>query len=116
MRQQKKRHRLSRPAEERRALLRTMTIEVLKYGRITTTEAKAKAVKGEVEHMITLAKRSKDDLSARRAVSEYLLEKRTAQPKVLSLKDKTTTIDESKYKIVKQDEKKAKVREKTVAQ
>lgn len=116
MRHQKKRHKLNRPADQRRALLRTLTTQVLKYGRVTTTEAKAKAVKAEVEHMITLAKRGKEDLSARRAVSSYLLEKRTAQPKVLSLKDKKETIDETRYKIVKQDEKKAKVREKTVAQ
>lgn len=116
MRHQKKRHKLNRPADQRRALLRTLTTQVLKYGRVTTTEAKAKAVKAEVEHMITLAKRGKEDLSARRAVSSYLLEHRSSQPKVLSLKDKKEAIDETRYKIVKQDDKKAKVREKTVAQ
>lgn len=118
MRHKKKRHRLNRPADQRRALLRTLTTQVLKHGRITTTEAKAKAVKAEVERMITLAKRGTDDLSARRAVSSYLLEKRSSQPRVLSLKDKDASIDESKYRIVKQDEKAkvAKVREKTVAQ
>jgi len=116
MRHQKKRHKLNRPADQRRALLRTLTTQVLKYGRVTTTEAKAKAVKAEVEHMITLAKRGKEDLAARRAVSSYLLEKRSAQPRVLSLKDKSETIDENRYKVVKRDDKKAKVREKTVAQ
>lgn len=118
MRHKKKRHRLNRPADQRRALLRTLTTQVLKYGRVTTTEAKAKAVKSEVERMITLAKRGKEDLSARRAVSSYLLEKRSAQPKVLSLKDKDASIDETLYRVVKVDEKakKAKVREKTVAQ
>lgn len=118
MRHKKKRHRLNRPADQRRALLRTLTTQVLKHGRVTTTEAKAKAVKSEVERMITLAKRGQDDLSARRAVSAYLLEKRSAQPKVLSLKDKSETIDEARYRVVKRDDKakKAKVREKTVAQ
>jgi len=118
MRHQKKRHKLSRPADQRRALLRTLTTQVLRHGRVTTTEAKAKAVKGEVERMITLAKRGNEDLSARRAVSAYLLEKRSAQPRVLSLKDKNETIDESKYRVVKRDDKskQAKVREKTVAQ
>ncbi|PKL74677.1 MAG: 50S ribosomal protein L17 [Candidatus Melainabacteria bacterium HGW-Melainabacteria-1] len=118
MRHQKKRHKLNRPADQRRALLRTLTTQVLKYGRVTTTEAKAKAVKAEVEHMITLAKRGKEDLSARRAVSSYLLEHRSSQPKVLSLKDKNETVDESRYKVVKRDDKakKVKVREKTVAQ
>ena len=57
MRHQKKRHRLNLPADQRRALLRNLTTQVLKHGRVETTEAKAKAVKAEVEHMITLAKR-----------------------------------------------------------
>lgn len=118
MRHQKKRHRLNRPADQRRALLRTLTTQVLKHGRVTTTEAKAKAVKAEVERMITLAKRGTEDLSARRAVSAYLLEKRSSQPQVLTLKDKNETVDENRFKVVKSDEKtkKVKVREKTVAQ
>lgn len=117
MRHQKKRHKLNRPADQRRALLRTLTTQVLKYGRVTTTEAKAKAVKSEVEKMITLAKRGKEDLNARRAVSDYLLEKRSAQPRVLDVK-KGDAIDEARYKVIKRDDKakKAKVREKTVAQ
>lgn len=118
MRHKVKRHRLNRPADQRRALLRNLTTQVLKHGRVTTTEAKAKAVKSEVERMITLAKRGTEDLSARRAVSAYLLEKRSSQPRVLTLKDKNEVIDEQRYRIVSQDEKskKAKVREKTVAQ
>jgi large subunit ribosomal protein L17 len=44
-------------------------VSVLRYERIKTTEAKAKAVKPEVEKLITLAKRG--DLHARRqALSE----------------------------------------------
>ena len=117
MRHQKKGHRLNRPADQRRALLRTLTTQVLKYGRITTTEAKAKAVKAEVEKMITLAKRGKEDLSARRAVSSYLLEHRTSQIRKIDVK-KGEAIDENRYKVLKQDEngKTAKVRERTVAQ
>ncbi len=118
MRHKVKRHRLNRPADQRRALLRNLTTQVLKHGRVTTTEAKAKAVKSEVERMITLAKRGTEDLSARRAVSAYLLEKRSSQPRVLSLKDKDEVIDEQRYRVVSRDDKskKAKVREKTVAQ
>lgn len=117
MRHRKKRHKLGLPADQRRALLRNMVTQVLKYGRIKTTEAKAKAVKAEVERMITLAKRGKGDLSARRAVSAYLLEHRSSKLMVLTV-DKDHTIDESKYRIVKQLEKskQVKVREKTVAQ
>jgi large subunit ribosomal protein L17 len=117
MRHQKKRHRLGLPADQRRALLRNLTTQVLKHGRVETTEAKAKAVKAEVEHMITLAKRGKEDLSARRAVSSYLLENRSSKPVVLTV-EKKDIIDETKYRVVKRDDKSksVKAREKTVAQ
>ena len=40
--------------------------EVIEHERIQTTETKAKAVKPELEKLITLAKRGPDDLHARR--------------------------------------------------
>ena len=64
MRHQKTRHKLSRDASHRKALLANLCIEVIDHERIKTTEAKAKAVKPEVEKLITLAKRG--DLHARR--------------------------------------------------
>jgi large subunit ribosomal protein L17 len=69
VRHQRKRHKLSRSASHRKALLRNLCKEVIDHERIQTTEAKAKAVKPEVEKLITLAKRG--DLHARRqALSE----------------------------------------------
>ena len=56
----------SRTGDQRRAMLRNLSLSVLRYERVKTTEAKAKEVQGRVEHMITLAKRG--DLAARRAV------------------------------------------------
>jgi large subunit ribosomal protein L17 len=64
MRHQKTRHKLSRSASHRKALLANLCKEVIQHERIRTTEAKAKAVKPEVEQLITLAKRG--DLHARR--------------------------------------------------
>jgi large subunit ribosomal protein L17 len=64
MRHQRTRHKLSRSASHRKALLRNLCREVIDHERIQTTEAKAKAVKPEVEKLITLAKRG--DLHARR--------------------------------------------------
>jgi large subunit ribosomal protein L17 len=64
MRHQRKRHKLSRDPDHRRALLANLSKEVIEHERITTTQAKAKAVKPEVEKLITLAKRG--DLHARR--------------------------------------------------
>ena len=64
MRHQKQRHKLSRDSAHRKALLMNLSKEVIEHERIKTTEAKAKAVKPEVEKLITLAKRG--DLHARR--------------------------------------------------
>src|SRR5437763_11660099 len=64
MRHSKQRGKLSRDAAHRRALLANLCKEVIEHERIQTTEAKAKAVKPEVERLITLAKRG--DLHARR--------------------------------------------------
>jgi large subunit ribosomal protein L17 len=57
---------LSRKQGPRLALYRNLTVSILRYERVKTTEAKAKEIRGRVERMITLAKRG--DLTARRAV------------------------------------------------
>lgn len=64
---------LGRPADQRKALLRTLSTELIRNGRITTTKAKAKAVRSEVEHMITLAKDG--SLAARRQALGYIYDK-----------------------------------------
>ena len=57
---------LSRKQGPRLALYRNLIVSVIRYERIKTTEAKAKEIQGQVEKVITLAKRG--DLAARRAV------------------------------------------------
>src|SRR2546422_4712810 len=69
MRHQKSRGKLSRDSAHRKALIKNLCREVIEHERIKTSQAKAKAVKPEVEKLITLAKRG--DLHARRqALSE----------------------------------------------
>jgi large subunit ribosomal protein L17 len=69
MRHAKQRHKLSRDSAHRRALLRNLSRDVIAHERITTSQAKAKAVKPKIEKLITLGKRG--DLHARRqAMSE----------------------------------------------
>ena len=61
---------LSRKMGPRLALFKNLTVSVLRYERVKTTEAKAKEIQGRVERVITLAKRG--DLAARRTVvSEF---------------------------------------------
>jgi large subunit ribosomal protein L17 len=49
---------LSRTADQRLALRRTLITDLFRYGAIQTTEAKIEAIRGEAEKMITKAKRS----------------------------------------------------------
>ena len=69
MRHGKQRNKLSRDSAHRRALMRNLCRDVIEHERITTSQAKAKAVKPKIEKLITLGKRG--DLHARRqALSE----------------------------------------------
>jgi len=73
MRHRCKKPRLGRPADQRKALIRGLTTELLRNGRITTTEAKAKAIRPYVDHMITLAK--KGGLHERRQAMSFVYDK-----------------------------------------
>jgi len=68
MRHQKTRNKLSRDSAHRKALLSNLCRDVIDHERIQTTEAKAKAVKPELERLITLAKRG-DAHSRRKAMA-----------------------------------------------
>ena len=52
---------LSRTADQRKALLRNQTTQLIYHGRIVTTEAKAKEVRRQAEKLIALAVKEKDN-------------------------------------------------------
>ena len=54
----------------RRSMLRNLVTDLFKYGRIQTTDCRAKETRREAEKMITLAKRG--DLHARRQALAYI--------------------------------------------
>jgi len=66
---------LGRTTETRLALLRNLTVDVINYERVETTESKAKEVRSSVDKMITLGKRG--DLHARRQAAAFLYNKKT---------------------------------------
>ncbi len=73
MRHNRKFNHLSRTASHRHAMLANMAVSLIMHKRITTTVAKAKALKKYVEPLIT---RSKDDTTnSRRVVFSYLQNK-----------------------------------------
>ncbi len=66
--------RLGRPSGHRRALYRNLVTDLLRYEKITTTEAKAKEVRGLAEKMITLGKGG--GLHSRRQALSFILDKK----------------------------------------
>ena len=73
MRHNKKFNHLGRPASHRNAMLANMACSLIKHKRITTTVAKAKALKKFVEPLITKAK--DDTTNSRRVVFSNLQDK-----------------------------------------
>ena len=73
MRHNKKFNHLSRTASHRHAMLANMAISLIMHKRITTTLAKAKALKKYVEPLITKSK--EDTTNSRRVVFSYLQDK-----------------------------------------
>ncbi|MBA7669027.1 50S ribosomal protein L17 [subsurface metagenome] len=67
---------LGRTSSHRRAMYRNLVTDLLGYEKITTTEAKAKEVRGLAERMITLAKEG--ELHSRRQILSFILDKKLA--------------------------------------
>ena len=61
-----------RKSDLRRSMLRNLTLSVLRYERVKTTEAKAKEIRGFVDRMINLGKEG--SLESRRQVAAWLPE------------------------------------------
>lgn len=70
-----------RPANQRKALLRGLVSSLFEHQRIETTVAKAKAIKGIAENLVTFGKRG--DLHAKRMVMSYI-PNRTIMSKLFS--------------------------------
>lgn len=64
---------LGRPADQRKALIRSLVTETLRHGQIRTTKVKAKVIKSYVDKMITLAKDG--SLHARRQALAFVFDK-----------------------------------------
>ena len=68
-------HKIGRNREQRKALLRTLANDLILRERITTTEAKAKALQPFVERMVTHSK--KGSVASRRYVLRFLTKNAT---------------------------------------
>ena len=61
---------LNRTSAHRKALFRNMFLALMRHGRITTTDAKAKELRRYADKMVTLGKQG--DLSARRLAFAFM--------------------------------------------
>jgi large subunit ribosomal protein L17 len=77
MRHRKAKYKLGMRTAQREAMLRNMVTSLLEYESITTTDARAKALRSLADKMITLGKRG--DLHARRQALAVVRSKRVAQ-------------------------------------
>ena len=86
MRHQTKKHTLGKAQDQRKALLRSLATELFVHGEITTTLARAKALKPYAEKVITLAK--KGDLNSIRNAAKYIYNKETGETMSFNVKTK----------------------------
>jgi large subunit ribosomal protein L17 len=77
MRHRKAKFKLGMRTAHREAMLRNMVTSLLEYETITTTDARAKAIRSLADKMITLGKRG--DLHARRQAMQVIRSKRVAK-------------------------------------
>src|SRR3954462_1843677 len=89
MRHQKKRIKLGRTAEHRKALLANQVCSLIEHERIKTTLAKAKAVRPLAEKMVTLGKNG--SLHARRTALAVLRQKKAVKKLFESIAPRTST-------------------------
>ena len=68
---------LGRASGHRRAMYRNLVTDLLGYEKITTTEAKAKEVRGLAEKMITLGKEG--GLHSRRQALSFIIDEKVAE-------------------------------------
>ncbi len=76
MRHGKAGRKFGRTSDQRLALTKSQMTSLLRYGRITTTEAKAKELRRWAERLITAAK--PDNVAARRAVARHITDREAA--------------------------------------
>ncbi len=80
MRHNKSGYKLGRERDERTALRRILVKQLFEHGRIHTTRAKAQAIRGQAERLITLAKRGNAAGEARMVHARRLAAARLSDP------------------------------------
>ena len=75
-------YKIGRSKDARAALRRTMIKQIIAHERIRTTRAKAEAVRGPLERLITLAKRGNEEGDTKMVHARRLASARIGDPEV----------------------------------
>lgn len=95
---------LGRTSDQRKAMLRSLATQLIYHGKIRTTEARAKEVRGIVEGLIALAVREKDNFDTV-TVTAKVAKKDADGKRVKEVQDgKKVTVYEEIEKSVKKDQ------------
>ena len=95
--------RLSRGKDERRALRRIMVNQLFTHERIKTTRAKAQAIRGQAERLITLAKRGNSAGDAQMVHARRLAAARMDDPEMVKKLFDDMAISIAKQKEIEED-------------
>ena len=98
---------LGRTADQRKALLRNQVTNLLYNGKIRTTEARAKEIRKQAEHLIALAVREKDNFEEVTVKAKVAKKddqgKRVKEVKEIDGKQKKVTVYDEVEKTIKKD-------------
>ncbi len=70
---------LNKPADQRRAMVRNLVTSLFLYGKVQTTDARAKALVSEAETLITKAKKQKEAFNSIRVLEQFLFQKEASK-------------------------------------
>ncbi len=91
--------RLKRDTNERKALFRRLMISLVTYGKIKTTDAKAKSIRAEIEKLVTKAKNKGE--AARRLIISRLGNEQAADKIIAEIAPKFATRPGGYTRIIK---------------
>ena len=80
MRHSNKNRKFGRERKVRRTFLKGLALDLIRHGKITTTEARAKELRKVVEPLVTLAK--KNDVASRRLAVSRLMNRKAEATKL----------------------------------